>query len=131
MNVLTSKRDRHLFDRFLRPIANPLLMVGFAVLATVTGVLLSCRLQDWSWFGRMGSFVVLAGLLLVMSPMFSRGIYMSQSKAGTMAEVVEGGEIETTTVEDRRMGRAILLGVIISIIGTLISAFGDLVGILG
>ena len=127
MNEELSKHDRHRFDPYLRPFGNPRVVVPVSIVIMIIGALLSHWFQDWSWFSRMGSLVAVAGLLLTMSPMFSRGIYMSQAQAFGFAEEAEEGKSQVTRPEDRRIGNTVFVGVILAILGALIGAFGDLI----
>lgn len=92
------------------------------------GVVISVLKQDWSWITRFGAVVIVIGLLFTTSPMFANGIYKSQSGAGRNGSVAGDGSTITTTEEERNIGNNVALGVVVTIIGTLTNAFGDLLG---
>ena len=128
MGDLTSKYDKSPIDRFLRPLGNPRIVAPFSAAVLIAGLVVSSCLRDWSWFSRAGYFVSTFGLLLTMSPVFSRGIYLSQAQSFGFSEKDEDGKNRRTWPEDHKIGIAVLLGVIIAVIGTIIGAFGDLIG---
>jgi hypothetical protein len=75
--------------------------------------------------------VVVFGLFLTMSPVFVRGIYRAHSSAGLFAEKdFRDGSTITTTLEDRKIGARVAVGIVVAILGTVINAFGDLIGLL-
>lgn len=84
--------------------------------------------ENWSWINRFGAVVIVAGLLFTMSPLFSDGIYKSQSGAGRLADLHIDGTPIITTAEERKVGSNVALGIVITAIGTLTNAFGDLLG---
>jgi hypothetical protein len=65
-----------------------------------------------------------------MSPMFTRGIYKSQAHTFGFSEEDEEGNIQTTDQEDRRIGNAVFMGLIITILGALINTFGEFTDVL-
>lgn len=128
MSHQISKYDRHPLDPYVRFLSNPFAVVLFSSLALCLGVILSIMSGDWLWLSRFGSLIAVAGLLLTMSPIFERGIYVSHSNAGKLVAIDEHRRPILTSEEDRALGRKVLAGIFVSIIGTVIWGFGDLVG---
>tara|TARA_R110002050_G_scaffold155828_2_gene283798 strand:+ start:1277 stop:1576 length:300 start_codon:yes stop_codon:yes gene_type:complete len=94
----------------------------------LSGLLLSVINSEWQWFSRFGSLITIAGLLLISSPSFVKGIYLSNASAFGFAERDEDGNTMVTNEDDRKIGAKIFTGIIITIFGTVIWGFGDLVG---
>lgn len=69
--------------------------------------------------------MLVAGLLLTMSPLFSNGIYRSQSNTGTLSGLHSDNTPMITNMEDRKVGNNVALGIIVTVIGTLTNTFGD------
>lgn len=124
----TSKHDIHIFDRYVKFLGNKVAVISFAALMLVLGAYLSILYSDWLWLSRFGSLITVAGLLLISSPLFVRGIYLSNSSASRFAELDEEGETVATTDDDRKIGSKIFTGIVITILGTVIWGFGDLIG---
>lgn len=72
--------------------------------------------------------VTVAGLLLVSSPVFDQGVYLSHASAFGFASRDEHGNSRVTDETSRKTGNKVLIGIAVSICGTLIWGFGDLVG---
>jgi len=124
----TSKYDTHSFDPYIKFLGNKKAVIIFALLMAVLGGALSVINSDWLWFSRFGSLITIAGLLLISSPSFVKGIYLSNASVGFLADMDDEGNTVVTTEEDRKIGRKIFSGIIITIIGTVIWGFGDLIG---
>lgn len=124
----TSKHDIHRFDPYIKFFGNKNAVIVFAISMSLLGVALSIVNSNWFWFSRFGSLITVAGLLLISSPLFTRGIYLSNASAFGFAELDGDGNVMVTSDSDRKMGRKIFSGVVITIIGTVIWGFGDLVG---
>lgn len=128
---MTRKRshpDNHILDPFVKPMSSRWFLIIVTTVALMLGVFISIENKDWSWINRFGGVVIVTGLLFTMSPLFANGIYKSQSSAATLAGLHSDGTPLTTNSEDRRVGNNVALGIMITIFGTLINAFGDLVG---
>lgn len=135
--------DRDLQPRILRHLSRSWLWKYTFFLSVLIGLSLSVSLADWMWFGRFGSLGTIAGLMLVMSPIFREGIYRHKHESSnrfrdsldsdnqfqvSLVTIPGKGTFEhfdTDTVEDNR---ATLYGVAFSIVGTVIWGFGDLLG---
>ncbi|MGP0170555.1 hypothetical protein ACSVIJ_01600 [Pseudomonas sp. NCHU5208] len=123
-----SNPDKHPLDPLMKLFACRCFLILVFVTAMMAGVFLSILKQDWTWLNRFGAVVIVTGLLFTMSPLFSNGIYKSQSGAGRMGDLGADGSVTTTTPEERKIGNNVALGIIVTIIGTLTNAFGDLLG---
>lgn len=120
--------DKHLLDPIVKPLASRAFLIVISLAAISAGIVLSVTHKDWSWVNRFGAVVIVAGLLFTMSPLFSKGIYKSQSSAFRFADRRSDSTTITTTAEERRIGNNVALGIIITAIGTLTNAFGDILG---
>ncbi|BAP78375.1 hypothetical protein MT1_1198 [Pseudomonas sp. MT-1] len=118
--------DNHLLDPLVKPLASRTFLIVISLVAIGAGILTSVIHKDWSWINRFGAIVIVVGLLFTMSPLFSNGIYKSQSGAGRFADLHTDGTLIITTPEERKIGNNAILGIIVTAIGTLTNAFGDL-----
>jgi hypothetical protein len=59
---------------------------------------------------------------------FVKGIYLSNASAFGFAELDSDGNTMVTNEGDRKIGSKIFSGIVITIIGTVIWGFGDLIG---
>lgn len=124
----TSKHDIHRFDPYIKFLGNKKAVIMFAVLMGSIGVVSSIFNSDWLWFSRFGSLITVAGLLLISSPIFVKGIYLSSESAFGFATLDDDGNTMVTSEEDRKIGSKIFSGIVITIVGTVIWGFGDLIG---
>ena len=85
---------------------------------------------EWHWFGRSGAILTMAGVLLSVRPLIRMGFsewYRSMS-------VIDCGHLEPTPeeIEAERQSNldatASRIGVYMAVIGTLVWAYGDLIG---
>lgn len=120
--------DKHVLDPIVKPLASKGFLIFISLAAFGAGITFSLINENWSWMNRFGAVVIVAGLLFTMSPLFSSGIYKSQSGAGRFADLHTDGTPIITTAEERRIGNNVALGIVITAIGTLTNAFGDLLG---
>ena len=128
MNDKISKLDKHCFDKYIKLLGNRYFAMVFTIIMLIVGTWISIKNDNWMWFSRFGSLITISGLFLTMSPIFIRGIYLSQSQSFKFAGNDEDGDITTTIPEDKKIGTNAFIGIIISIIGTVIWGFGDLLG---
>lgn len=122
-----SKHDIHPFDRYIKFFGNKKVVIIFAVSMAATGISLSVVKSDWLWLSRFGSLITVAGLLLISSPSFVKGIYLSNASAFGFANSDEDGNTMVTKEQDRKIGSKIFSGIVITIVGTIIWGFGDLI----
>jgi len=124
----TSKHDVHKFDPYIKFLGDKKAVIGFAIVMAIIGISLSIIKSDWLWFSRFGSLITIAGLLLLSSPSFVKGIYLSNASAFGFASLDEDGNTRVTNEEDRKLGSKIFSGIVITILGTVVWGFGDLIG---
>ncbi|WP_139211623.1 hypothetical protein [Pseudomonas sp. NFACC08-1] len=118
--------DNHLLDPLVKPLASRFFLIAVSLAAFSAGIILSVSHKDWTWINRFGAIVIVIGLLFTMSPLFSKGIYKSQSGAGRLAHMHTDGTLITTIPEERTIGNNIVFGIIVTAAGTITNAFGDL-----
>lgn len=105
-------------------------LVGASSLIVIVSVAAGFWSNQWHWFGRSGALLTIAGLLLTFRPLVRMGLaewLQSQS-------IIDCGHVVPTEAEaeaDRQAkidGSASKWGVTMAIVGTLVWAYGDLVG---
>lgn len=110
--------------------SNIWLLFGLAAVVLVVSTVASYLTCKWHWFGRSGAIVTVAGVLLSVRPLVRMGLtewVRSQS-------VIDGGQDPPTPeeVEEDRQTKldatATQIGAAMAVIGTLIWAYGDLIG---
>jgi|TARA_R110000851_G_scaffold198531_1_gene349629 hypothetical protein len=122
-----SHHDIHVLDKFIRPFGSSVFVLILAITSALIGIYLSQRYCDWTWFSRFGSVITVAGLLLVSSPIFDQGVYLSHASAFGFGSKDEHGDSRITDETSRKMGNKVLIGIVVSICGTLVWGFGDLI----
>ena len=123
--MLYSKIDKHPLDRILTPFGNKWVALTLFSSSTLFGFLSSCKYNDWQWLNRFGAIDQVPGIILTTSSLFNRGINKSQSTAAHFVDITPDNEFQITSPEERRIGNNVFLGVMITVIGTIINAFGD------
>lgn len=121
-----SEHDVHKCDPYIKILGNITAVIVFAIVMLLIGGFLSIVNEEWSWFSRFGSLVTITGLFLLNSDKFRNGIYGRKPRVFGIRD--EAGKQQFTSGEDRINGNAVFLGIIITVIGTIIWGFGDLVG---
>ncbi len=122
-----SHHDIHVLDKFIRPFGSSVFVLILAITSASIGIYLSQRYRDWTWFSRFGSVITVAGLLLVSSPIFDQGVYLSHASAFGFGNKDEHGDSQITDETSRKTGNKVLIGIVVSICGTLVWGFGDLI----
>ena len=113
-----------------RNLSNTYLLVGIAVTAVVTSILVSYLTCKWHWFGRSGAIVTMIGVILSVRPVIRMG-YDEWIKS---LSIIDGGHYPPTPEEieeERQMNldaMASRIGIYMALVGTLVWAYGDLVG---
>ena len=105
-------------------------MTGVAVLAVLVSFLVSYITGKWHWFGRSGAIVAMAGVILSVRPLVRMGFveWLNSQR------VIDGGHLVPTPeeVEGARQttldAKATHIGAYMALVGTLIWAYGDLIG---
>lgn len=125
---LPKNPDKHPLDPYLKIFSCRCFLITSFIIAMMLGVFISVIKKDWSWINRFGAVVIVVGLLFTTSPMFVNGIYKSQAGARRYGSISSDGSTITTIIEERKIGNNVALGVVVTIIGTITNAFGDLIG---
>ena len=101
------------------------------------GVLLSMNQNDWSWFARSGSMIVVIGIFLTSSQIIEnsrrlkiRRSHHEQNFHRDYAEDIKRGTLERSRSLDEDIWENGLRGFYLLVVGTLIWGFGDLAGYL-
>jgi hypothetical protein len=118
-----------------------ILSTGRALLLSATvfilGVWLSIDQNDWSWFARSGSMIVVIGIFLTSSQIIEnsrrlkiRRSHHEQNFHRDYAEDIKRGTLERSRSLDEDIWENGLRGFYLLIVGTLVWGFGDLAGYL-
>ena len=113
-----------------RLLSNILLLVIASVLIVLASAVVSYQSSAWHWFGRSGSILTIAGVLLSFRPLVRMGL----DEWLKFQSTIDGGQLSPTPEEleaDREAhcdGVASQIGFWMAIVGTLIWAYGDLLG---
>jgi hypothetical protein len=111
-------------------LSNRWVLVGVAAVALVASALISYLTSKWHWFGRSGAIVTLLGVLLSVRPLVRMGLIEWVKEQS----VIDGGHVPPTPeeVEEKRQTKlgatATQIGAAMAVVGTLIWAYGDLIG---
>jgi hypothetical protein len=121
----------------MRQKRNTLKAYSIATVILLAGCLISVRADDWSWFSRCGSLVVVIGIILTSSQILDHIRLLKLRELNLSGELnrdwaseerkqalLESRFNEETTWTNERSGFLMLIA------GTLIWGFGDLVGVL-
>lgn len=102
-----------------------------------TGVWLSIERNDWTWFARSGSMIVVIGIFLTSSQIIEnsrrlkiRRSHHEQNFHRDYAEDIKRGTLERSRSLDEDIWENGLRGFYLLVVGTLIWGFGDLAGYL-
>ncbi len=103
----------------------------------ITGVWLSVHQNDWSWFARSGSMIVVIGIFLTSSQIIenSRKLRIRRSRHEQnfhrdYADEIKRGTLDRSRSLDEDIWENGLRGFYLLVAGTLVWGFGDLVGYL-
>lgn len=111
-------------------LSNIWLLIGIAVLAVVASGVASHMTEKWHWFGRSGAIVTMVGVILSVRPLVRMGF----TEWLRSQRVIDGGHSEPTADEIEKARQATLdaiashIGVYMALVGTLVWAYGDLIG---
>lgn len=112
-----------------KPFSSISLWVSIFLLSLAAGISISISINNWEWFGRSGSIATISGLLLIMRPLLRKGS-VELARVGMFAESTndsDGALVEDIDSQDINDGRASLLGMLFTIVGTIVWGFGDLI----
>ena len=114
----------------LKCLSNIKLVVGVAALVVVLSLFASFTTSSWHWFGRSGAILTIAGVILSARPLIRLGF----TEWLRSLQIIDGGHIIPTQeeieeeVQSKKDASAFHVGVYMTLIGTLIWAYGDLIG---
>ena len=101
------------------------------------GVLLSMNQNDWTWFARSGSMIVVIGIFLTSSQIIEnsrrlkiRRSYHEHNFNRDFAEDIKRGTLQRSRGLDEDIWENGLRGFYLLVVGTLVWGFGDLAGLL-
>ena len=106
-----------------------------SALVLAAGIGLSIEQDDWTWFARSGSMVVVIGIFLTSSQIIEnsrrlriRRNHHEQNFHRDFAEDIKRGTLERSRSLDEDIWENGLRGFYLLIVGTLVWGFGDLAG---
>ena len=107
----------------------------FSVIVVAGGIWLSLKMEDWSWFSRSGSLIVIIGVLLTSSQIIenNRKLKMRRLRHDynfnrDFADDIKKQTLERSRSLDEDIWENGLRGLYLLVSGTLIWGFGDLIG---
>ena len=128
-------RKRPALKRHVMLSTRKALVLSAAVFAI--GVWLSIDQNDWTWFARSGSMIVVIGIFLTSSQIIEnsrrlkiRRSHHEQNFHRDYAEDIKRGTLERSRSLDEDIWENGLRGFYLLVVGTLIWGFGDLAGYL-
>jgi len=109
-------------------------MASTAAVLAITGVIISICLSDFSWFARFGALITGIGIVVLNRPAIIRQDILMNIKMSTGLSSLDpehyrrvNEPVPDAVVEDRRSRDAVsLFGPVITLTGTVIWGFGDL-----
>ena len=110
--------------------SNIYLIVSISVALVVFSATKSYCTSQWHWFGRSGAIITMAGIILCIRPIIRMGF----NEWVKSLKIIDGGHCIPTPeeIEEERQANldadALRMGNCMALIGTLIWAYGDLVG---
>ncbi|MGD9699447.1 hypothetical protein [Acinetobacter sp.] len=111
-------------------LSNTFLMTAIAIIIVTASLIESWSTNEWHWFGRSGAWATMIGVILSVRPLIRMGLSkwiqsLSTFDGGNMDPTPEEIEEDIQIIKDMQSFKR---GVYMSIIGTLIWAYGDLLG---
>ncbi len=111
-------------------LSNISLLVGVAALAVAVSFAASLVTAKWHWFGRSGAIITMVGVVLSVRPLVRLGF----AEWFRSLHIIDCGHLEPTPeeIEAERQSKldatASHIGVCMALIGTVVWAYGDLIG---
>ena len=97
---------------------------------------LSFRLQDWTWFARSGSLIVIIGIVLTSTQIIenNRRLHIRKQRhennfSRDYASDIKKHTLENSRHHDEDVWESGLKGLYLLIVGTIIWGYGDLLGV--
>ena len=111
------------------------LLLSAAVL--MVGIWFSVELDDWTWFARSGSMIVVIGIFLTSSQIIensrrlrTRRAHHEQNFHRDFAGDIKRGTLDRSRSLDEDIWENGLRGFYLLVVGTLVWGFGDLAGLI-
>ena len=111
--------------------------ISLSIFVLITGIGISIDQNDWSWFARSGSMIVVIGIFLTSSQIIEnsrrlrlRRSHHEQNFHHDFAHDIKRGSLDRSRSLDEDIWENGLRGFYLLVIGTLIWGFGDLAGYL-
>lgn len=104
-----------------------------ALLTLLAGALLGLKLEEWSWFSRSGSLVVINGIILTSHQIIEHIYYLGRAQRREMQVNRDWASHERHHFlqgDTERLWRSEKCGLYMLIVGTLVWGFGDLINYL-
>ena len=108
-----------------------------SLISVILGAWHSMNTQDWSWFARAGSVVVIIGVLLTSSQIIENNRRLKKRRGYTddnfhrdFADNIKQSSLKNSSVNEEDLWISGLHGLYLLVSGTLIWGFGDLLGLL-
>ena len=105
-------------------------------IASAISVWLSLRLDDWSWFARSGSIIVIIGIFLTSTQIIEnskrlhiRRRHHDNNFGRDYASDIKHHKLEDSRQHDEDVWESGLKGLYLLIVGTIIWGYGDLIAL--
>lgn len=110
--------------------SNSLLLFLIALAISIGSLIFSFMTNQWHWFGRSGSWLTIIGVLMSSRPLIRLGLkdWIISQQTIDLGHITPTPEEILEETEHKLDALAFKLGIIISITGTLVWAYGDLLG---
>lgn len=107
-----------------------------SLIVSAFSIWLSLRLQDWTWFARSGSLIVIIGIFLTSTQIIENSRRLHTRKqhhennfSRDYASDIKNNTLENSRHRDEDVWESGLKGLYLLIVGTIIWGYGDLLGV--
>lgn len=109
---------------------NARLLTIIVVIIVITSIIISFYTDKWHWFGRSGAWVTMIGVVLSVRPFIRIGVngWIQSQKVNNLGSIIATPEEIKEDTQKTHDANALKIGVYMSVVGTLIWAYGDLLG---
>lgn len=111
-------------------LANTSLVTAIGLIVVFISLAASAYSGQWHWFGRSGSVMTMCGVILMIRPIIRLGL----KEWIRVQNTINGGSFESTEEEIEADRQSVLdhvasqIGYVLTILGTVIWGYGDLIG---
>ena len=109
-------------------LSNTSLVTAVGLIVVAVSLAASAYSGQWHWFGRAGSVMIICGVILMIRPIIRLGL----KEWIRVQNTIDGGSGEPTEIEADRQSVldhvASQIGSVLTILGTVIWGYGDLIG---